>query len=319
MTEFLLTEEKDRFTIYPIRHPQIWEAYNTQLAHMWFPREVDMSSDLKDWNNLSHDERYFLKKVLGFFASSDLIVGENLAERFSREVMPLEAKFVYDFQKAMENIHSEAYAIQINTYITNLEERTQLFNSVRDDPIIAKKAAWTRRWIYGDRPFAERIVAFTAVEGIFFSGSFCAIYWIRERGLLPGLCKYNDLIAPDEGYHTGFGVLIHSLLINKCSREILHAIIKEAVELETEFITEAIPCRLIGMNASLMTKYIEYVGNRLVLQFGYEPLFPDSKNPFPFMERINLMGKSNFFEKKPTEYVMPGKEIVEAGDPYANL
>jgi ribonucleotide reductase beta subunit family protein with ferritin-like domain len=253
--------------------------------------------------------------VLAFFASSDLIVNDNLAKRFTQEAKVLEVQFAYKFQAMMENIHSEMYALLIDTYIEDSKEKDFLFNAVKNVEIVKKKADWANKWISCDRPFAERLVAFSAVEGIFFSGSFCSIYWIRERGKMPGLCKSNDFIARDEGLHTNFAVLLHSMLNNKCSMDSMHKIIKEAVELETEFITEALPCKLIGMNSELMKEYIMFVANRLIKQYEYPELYPSSDCPFTFMDRITLASKSNFFEKRPTEYSK--SECKDNEDPFA--
>jgi len=315
-TELLLTPEAKRHTLLPIKYSNIWDAYKFQEACIWHAHDVDLSQDLHDWNNLNDNERAFLKKVLAFFASSDLIVNENLAERFSKDVKILEARIAYDVQKFTENVHSEMYSLLINTYISDPVEANTLFNSIENDPIVAKKAQWAYKWIDGNQNFSERLVGMAAVEGIFFSGSFCAIYWVKERGILPGLCKSNDYIARDEGLHTDFAVLLYGMLNQRCSTETFHAIIKEAVELETEFITDALPCNLLGMNANSMKKYIQFVANRLVLQFGYPELYPDASCPFPFMERINLSSKSNFFERKPTEYNKLSTSKLEAENPY---
>lgn len=315
--EPLLTEESDRHTIFPLRYPQLWNAYKTQEACIWHAHEVDLSRDKADWNLLDQDERHFLEMVLAFFASSDLIVNENLSKRFTQEIKVLEARIAYDFQKMMENIHSEMYGLLIDTYVSDPKRKTFLFNAVQTVPIVAKKAAWARKWMDSTNSFAERLVAFSAVEGIFFSGSFCSIYWMKERGKLPGLCKSNDFISRDEGLHTEFAILLHSLLNQKCEVSKFHSILTEAVELEVEFITDALPCRLIGMNAEMMVEYIRYVANRLCKQYGYPELYPQAQQPFTFMDRIALKSKSNFFEKTPTEY---SKAVVhEEEDPYKDL
>jgi ribonucleoside-diphosphate reductase beta chain len=316
-TEPLLTPEQKRFSLFPIRHPKIWEAYKKQEAALWIASEIKLDKDIPDWKKLDDDERHFLKMVLAFFAASDLIVNENLDLRFLDDVQPLEAKVAYSFQKFMENIHSEMYSRLIDTYITDPNEKDYLFNAVENVAIIKKKAEWARKWINSSESFAQRLVAFSAVEGIFFSGSFCAIYWVKERGLLPGLCKSNEFIARDEGMHKDFAVLLHGMLNEKCPEETLHAIVREAVEIEKEFITEALPCSLIGMNAKDMKAYIEYVANRLVLEYGYNDLYPNSKCPFLFMDRMNLKGKTNFFEKTVTEYNQSDMSALEAEDPYA--
>lgn len=317
--EPLLTQEIDRFSIFPIRYPILWEAYKKQLAAVWVVNEVKLDKDLEDWQKLNKDEKHFLKMVLAFFAASDLIVNENLDNRFTDDVKILEAKFAYGFQQMMENIHSEMYSLLIDTYIKDKTEKDFLFNAVKNVPIIGKKAAWAKKWMNSTEPFAQRLVAFSAVEGIFFSGSFCAIYWVKERGLLPGLTKSNEFIARDEKMHTDFAVLLHNMLNSKCPVETLHTIIKEAVEIEKEFITEALPCSLIGMNAENMKKYIEFVANRLVLQYDYPELYPEAKCPFEFMHRMNLKGKTNFFEKTVTDYNQGSTAHLEDEDPYADL
>lgn len=315
----LFVEEVGRNTILPIRYPAIWEAYKVQAACYWQPHEVDLTSDRKDWDALDDSERYFLKRILAFFARSDLIVNENIEERFKHDIKVLEVKTAYTFQEAMENIHSEMYALLIDTYIDDVEEREYLFNSVENIPSIKKKAEWAQKWIASDAPYAERLVAFSAVEGILFSGAFCSIYWMKERGKLPGLCISNNFISRDEGMHVDFAVLIHSLLKDKISVEKMHEIIASAVEVEIEFITEALPCKLIGMNSELMKQYIIFVANRLVKQYGYPELYPKAVQPFTFMDRIGLKSKSNFFEKKPTEYNRSDNSAKEDEDPYAFL
>lgn len=317
--EPLLTPEIDRFSIFPIRYPILWEAYKKQLAAVWVVNEVKLDKDLEDWQKLNKDEKHFLKMVLAFFAASDLIVNENLDNRFTDDVKILEAKFAYGFQQMMENIHSEMYSLLIDTYIKDKSEKDFLFNAVKNVPIIGKKAAWAKKWMNSTESFAQRLVAFSAVEGIFFSGSFCAIYWVKERGLLPGLTKSNEFIARDERMHTDFAVLLHSMLKEKCPVDTLHNIIKEAVEIEKEFITEALPCSLIGMNAENMKQYIEFVANRLVLQYDYPEIYPESRCPFDFMARMNLKGKTNFFEKTVTDYNQGSTSHLEADDPYGDL
>jgi ribonucleotide reductase beta subunit family protein with ferritin-like domain len=319
INEPLLTPEKDRFSIFPIKYPGLWEAYKRQLAAVWVVNEVKLDKDISDWQRLNKDEQHFLKMILAFFAASDLIVNENLDNRFTDDVKILEAKFAYGFQQMMENIHSEMYSLLIDTYIKDKNEKDFLFNAVKNVPIIGKKAAWAKKWMNSTEPFAQRLVAFSAVEGIFFSGSFCAIYWVKERGLLPGLTKSNEFIARDEGMHTDFAVLLHSMLNNKCPVERLNEIIKEAVEIEKEFITEALPCSLIGMNAENMKKYIEFVGNRLVLQYGYDPIYENAECPFDFMHRMNLKGKTNFFEKTVTDYSQESTAHLEDADPYGDI
>ena len=319
MTDPLFIEEKNRNTILPLRYPAIWEAYKLQAACYWQPHEVDLTQDRKDWNSLDNDERYFLKHILAFFARSDLIVNENIEERFKNDVKIMEVKVAYAYQEMMENIHSEMYALLIDTYIDTPKEKEYLFNAVENIPSVAKKAAWAKKWITSDAPYAERLVAFSAVEGILFSGAFCSIYWMKERGKLPGLGKSNDFISRDEGQHVEFAVMIHGLLKDKISVERLHEIISEAVAVEIEFIIDSLPCRLIGMNADLMRQYVMYVANRLVKQYGYPELYPKATQPFSFMDRIGLKSKSNFFEKKPTEYSRKDTTKEEDVDPYANI
>lgn len=318
-TDPLFVEEADRNTILPIRYPSIWEAYKIQAACYWQPHEVDLSGDRKDWEQLDADEKHFLKHILAFFARSDLIVNENLEERFKNDIKILEAKTAYAYQEMMENIHSEMYALLIDTYIDDTKEKTFLFNAVETIPSIAKKAEWANKWIGSNAPYAERLVAMSAVEGILFSGAFCSIYWMKERGKLPGLCKSNDFISRDEGQHVEFAILIFNMLKEKISVERMHEIIKEAVAVEIEFITESLPCKLIGMNSELMTQYIMFVANRLVKSYGYPELYPKAVQPFAFMDRIGLKSKSNFFEKKPTEYSRKDTKKDNDEDPYADL
>lgn len=312
--------EETRNTIFPILFPTIWASYKQQFACVWQLHELNdaLSRDYADWVKLEDDERFFLKMVLAFFASSDLIVNENLAERFIKEFTRHEFKTAYKFQTVMENVHSETYATLIDLYIKDPEEKTILFDAVKTIPIITKKANWAKKWITSDRPICERLVAFAAVEGIFFSGSFCAIFWIKERGILPGLCLSNDFISRDEGLHTDLAVLEHDLMLEKISPEAIKSIMMEAVDLEIEFITEALPCKLIGMNAGMMKEYIKFVANRLVKQFGYEEIYPGVSQPFTFMDRIALPGKSNFFELRPSQY---NKGAIEDNttDAYADL
>ena len=298
--EKILTENPGRFVIFPIEHNDIWEYYKQHQAAFWTAEEVDLTNDIRDWENLTENEKYFVKNVLSFFAASDGIVNENLAENFYREVQYPEAKFFYGFQLAMENIHSLMYSLLIDTYIGDPKEKDECFNAIDRLPAVQKKAKWALEWIE-KASFAERLVAFAAVEGIFFSGSFCSIFWLKKRGLMPGLTFSNELISRDEGLHTEFAVLMYSMLKNKPSKEIVLEIIKEAVELEKEFITESLPCDLIGMNKELMKQYIEYVSDRLLLMLGIEKEY-NSSNPFPWMELISVQGKTNFFEKRVGEY-----------------
>lgn len=300
--EQLLSEEEKRYVIFPIKQDSIWEMYKKSEANFWTTEELDLSKDMKDFLSLNDDERYFIKNVLAFFAASDGIVNENLVERFCNDVKVLEAKFFYGFQIAMENIHSETYSLLIDTYVKDSQEKLKLFNAIDTIPSVKKKAEWAMKWISDDTAsFGTRVIAFAAVEGIFFSGSFCSIFWLKKRGLMPGLCHSNELISRDEGLHTEFAVLMYSMLKNKPEKEIVRRIIKEAVELEIEFITESLPCNLIGMNQDLMTQYIKYVADRLLLMLG---LVKEYKvvNPFEWMELISVQGKTNFFEKRVGEY-----------------
>lgn len=304
--EPILQENKDRFVIFPIQHNDLWEWYKKQQACFWTAEEIDLHSDLNDWNTkLTDDERYFIKHILAFFAASDGIVNENLAENFVNEVQYSEAKFFYGFQIMMENIHSETYSLLIDTYIKNEEEKNKLFKAIEVFPAIKKKADWALKWIDSDS-FAERLIAFAAVEGIFFSGSFCSIFWLKKRGLLPGLTFSNELISRDEGMHCDFAVHLHNNhLVNKVSKERIREIIISALDIEREFITESLPVSLIGMNATLMTQYLEFVTDRLLLEFGCEKEY-EATNPFDFMEMISLEGKTNFFEKRVSEYQKAG-------------
>lgn len=300
--ELLLSDEENRYVIFPIKQDDIWAMYKKAEANFWTTEELDLSKDMKDFLALSEDEQYFIKNVLAFFAASDGIVNENLVERFCNDVKVLEAKFFYGFQIAMENIHSETYSLLIDTYVKNLQEKSRLFNAIDTIPSVAKKANWALKWIRDDTStFGTRVIAFAAVEGIFFSGSFCSIFWLKKRGLMPGLCHSNELISRDEGLHTEFAILMYSMLSNKPSPETILTIIKEAVELEIEFITESLPCRLIGMNQDLMKEYIKYVADRLLLMLGL-PKEYNAANPFEWMELISVQGKTNFFEKRVGEY-----------------
>ncbi len=301
-TEKLLSEEEERYVIFPIKEDEIWKKYKQAEANFWTTEELDLSKDLKDFNQLNDGEKYFIENVLAFFAASDGIVNENLVERFCNEVKILEAKFFYGFQIAMENIHSETYSLLIDTYVKETEKKYKLLNAIENIPSVKKKADWALKWINDkDSTFGTRVIAFAAVEGIFFSGSFCSIFWLKKRGLMPGLCHSNELISRDEGLHTEFAVLMYSMLQDKPSKETVLEIIKEAVTLEKEFITESLPCDLIGMNKDLMKQYIEYVSDRLLLMLGLEKEY-NSTNPFEWMEMISVQGKTNFFEKRVGEY-----------------
>uniref|UniRef100_A0A6C0FAY8 Uncharacterized protein n=1 Tax=viral metagenome TaxID=1070528 RepID=A0A6C0FAY8_9ZZZZ len=301
--EPLLSEEEKRYVIFPINHDEIWKMYKKAEANFWTTEELDLSKDLKDFNNkLNDNEKYFVENVLAFFAASDGIVNENLVERFMQEVQPLEAKFFYGFQVMMENIHSETYSLLIDTYVKDTNKKTTLLNAIDNIPSIKKKAEWCMKWINDkNSSFGTRVIAFAAVEGIFFSGSFCSVFWLKQRGLMPGLCHSNELISRDEGMHTEFAVLMYSMLKDKPSKDIVIEIIKEAVSLEKEFITESLPCDLIGMNKDLMKQYIEFVSDRLLLMLGIDKVY-NVANPFPWMELISIQGKTNFFEKRVGEY-----------------
>lgn len=300
--EYILTENPNRYVMFPIEDHDIWKQYKKQMDCFWRAEEVDLSKDYKDWEKLTSNEKHFIKMVLAFFAASDGIVLENLGMRFMSEVQISEARAFYGFQIMMENIHSEMYSLLIDSYIKDKEEKTKLFKAVENFECINKKANWAIKWIHDKRSaFATRLIAFACVEGIFFSGSFCAIYWLKKRGLMPGLTFSNELISRDEGMHTDFAVLLYTKLQKKISKARIYEIIKEAVEIEKEFICEALPCRLIGMNQDNMKQYIEFVADRLVVQLGYDKIY-NSANPFDFMEMISIEGKTNFFEKRVGDY-----------------
>jgi len=309
--EPILRENKDRFVLFPIKHKSIWEMYKKAEASFWTAEEIDLSTDTNDWENkLNDDERYFIKNVLAFFAASDGIVNENLAVNFMNEVQYPEARCFYGFQIMMENIHSETYSLLIDTYIKNEAEKQHLFNAIETVPSVSKKAEWALRWIEKGN-FAERLIAFAAVEGIFFSGSFCSIFWLKKRGLMQGLSFSNQLISRDEGLHCDFACLLYKELKNKLSEESVKEIIANAVEIEKEFVTESLPVQLIGMNADLMCQYIEFVADRLLLSLGYSKIYK-STNPFDFMEMISLQGKTNFFEGRVSEYQKSGVMTTKA-------
>ena len=304
--EPILQENKDRFVIFPIKHQDIWEWYKKQEACIWTAEEIDLHTDLNDWNNkLNADEKYFIKHILAFFAASDGIVNENLAENFVSEVQYPEAKFFYGFQIMMENIHSETYSLLIDTYVKDEAEKHELFHAIETFPAIKEKAEWALKWISSES-FAERLIAFAAVEGIFFSGSFCSIYWLKKRGLMPGLTFSNELISRDEGMHCDFAVHLHNNhLVNKVSKARITEILTDALSIERKFITESLPASLIGMNANLMTQYLEFVTDRLLVELGCDRVY-NSSNPFDFMDMISLQGKTNFFEKRVGEYQKAG-------------
>ncbi|KAI4291676.1 ribonucleoside-diphosphate reductase subunit M2 [Pancytospora philotis] len=297
--EPLLSEENKRYVIFPIRYHDIWHFYKKAESSFWTVEEVNLNSDCKDFNGLTKDEQFFIKHVLAFFAASDGIVNENLVERFMNDVKILEAKCFYGFQIAIENVHSEMYSKLIETYIADRSEQAHLFDAIRTIPCIAEKANWAQKWIGSTESFATRMVAFACVEGIFFSGSFAAIFWLKKRGLMPGLTFSNELISRDEGLHTDFACLLHKHLRNKCRN--IQEIVREAVEIEKRFLSESLPVNLIGMNCKSMCQYIEYVADRLLFSLG-EPKFFNTENPFDFMDNISLTSKTNFFDKKEANY-----------------
>ncbi|PWA98647.1 hypothetical protein CTI12_AA001340 [Artemisia annua] len=299
--EPLLTPTQDRFCMFPIHYPQIWEMYKKAQASFWTAEEVDLSSDIRHWESLTDGERHFITHVLAFFASSDGIVLENLAGRFMGDVQVAEARAFYGFQIAIENIHSEMYSLLLETYVKDGKEKDRLFRAVETIPCVEKKAKWAMKWIEGSESFAERIIAFACVEGIFFSGSFCAIFWLKKRGLMPGLTFSNELISRDEGLHCDFACLLYTLLNNKLSEERVKSIVSDAVDIEREFVCDALPCALVGMNGELMSTYIEFVADRLLVSLGFSKMYNVS-NPFDWMELISLQGKTNFFEKRVGEY-----------------
>jgi len=307
ISEPLLTENDNRFVMFPLQEHDIWKMYKKQVDCFWRAEEIDLSKDTGDWNALNNEEKYFISMILAFFAASDGIVSENLAMRFMNDVQLSEARAFYGFQIAMENIHSETYSLLIDSYIKDDTEKQKMFNAIQHFPCIKKKADWAIKWINDKRSsFQTRLIAFACVEGIFFSGAFCSIFWLKKRGLMPGLTFSNELISRDEALHTEFAVLLYSKLLKKLPKAKIHEIIKEAVEIEQEFICEALPCRLIGMNSKLMTQYIEFVADRLCLQLGYDKIY-NSINSFDFMEMISIEGKTNFFEKRVSDYALSEK------------
>jgi len=305
LVEPLLKENPGRFVLFPIQYDDIWRMYKQAEASFWTAEEIDLHQDMTDWVKLNDGERHFISHVLAFFAASDGIVNENLAVNFMKEVQIPEAKCFYGFQIMMENIHSETYSLLIDTYIKDNIEKDRLLNALDTVPCVTKKGQWALKWINSET-FTERIIAFAAVEGIFFSGSFCSIFWLKKRGLMPGLSFSNELISRDEGLHTDFACLLYSKYIkNKLSEETVYSIIKDAVEIEKEFVTDSLPVDLIGMNARLMSEYIEFVADRLLQSLGYPKVY-NANNPFDFMEMISLQGKTNFFEKRVAEYQKAG-------------
>ncbi len=310
--EPLLTQSNERFVLFPIKHNDIWGMYKKAMASFWTAEEIDLYADLDDWNSLNDQERHFISHILAFFSASDGIVNENLALRFYNDVQIPEARSFYGFQIAMENIHAETYGLLIDTYIKDEAQKQHLFKAIDSIPCIKKKADWALKWIYGNESFAERLIAFAAIEGIFFSGAFCSIFWLKKRGLMPGLTFSNELISRDEGLHTDFACMLYKdYMVNKPSEARVRELITEAVAFECEFITEALPVSLIGMNADMMKEYIRFCADRLMRQLGYNNIW-DAKNPFDWMEMISMQGKTNFFEKRVSEYQKAG--VAKSGE-----
>jgi len=310
MEDPILTPSTSRFTTFPIRYPDLWELYKKALGSFWTVEEIDLGSDLKDWDRLTDSERHFIKMVLAFFAASDGIVMENIDLNFSKDVQIAEARSFYSYQAFNESIHSETYSLMIEKLVKDPTEKESLFRAIETSPAVKQKAEWAMQWMRQDSPFAQRLIAFACVEGIFFSGSFCAIFWLKKRGLMPGLSFSNELISRDEGLHQEFAVTLYSHLVEKCPSKDIHKIVQWACEVESEFITQALPCKLIGMDAGEMTQYIQFVADRLMTQFGEQPIY-GAKNPFDWMENISLEGKTNFFEKRVGDY---SKHMVTEGD-----
>jgi ribonucleoside-diphosphate reductase beta chain len=313
--EPLLAENPNRFVLFPIQNPEVWDFYKKAEASFWTAEEIDLSQDQKDWNGLTDNERHFIKHVLAFFAASDGIVNENLAINFMQEVQMPEARCFYGFQIMMENIHSETYSLLIDTYIKDPKEKDYLFNALETVPAVQRKGQWALKWINSEN-FAERLIAFAAVEGIFFSGSFCSIFWLKKRGLMPGLTFSNELISRDEGLHCDFACLLYSYLENKLPEARVQDIIRDAVTIEQEFVTEALPVSLIGMNSRTMSQYIEFVADRLLVSLGCGKIY-NSTNPFDFMEMISVQGKTNFFEKRVAEYQKAGVMTERADNAFS--
>ena len=316
MGDPILMPSTSRYTTFPIRYPDLWALYKKALASFWTVEEIDLGSDLKDWDRLTDSERHFIKMVLAFFAASDGIVMENIDLNFSKDTQIAEARSFYAYQSFNESIHSETYSLMIDKLVKDSEEKARLFQAIDTVPAVKRKAEWALKWMGSSSkgtvpvPFAQRLVAFACVEGIFFSGSFCAIFWLKKRGLMPGLSFSNELISRDEGLHQEFAVTLYSNLQTKLNRETIREIVTEAVNIEREFITEALPCKLIGMDSVEMTQYIQFVADRLMTQFGEQPIY-NAKNPFDWMENISLEGKTNFFEKRVGDY---SKHMITEGD-----
>jgi len=306
--EPLLAPDDNRFVMFPIKHNDIWDMYQKQVDCFWRPEEIDLSKDIDHWDTLSQDEKYFISMILAFFAASDGIVLENLASKFMMDVQLSEARAFYGFQIAMENIHSQTYSTLIETYIKNADEKSKLFHAIENYPCIKKKSDWAQKWIRDNRSsFATRLIAFACVEGIFFSGAFCSIYWLKNRGLMPGLTFSNELISRDEALHCEFAILLYSKLLKKVDKSRVYEIIKDAVDIEIEFICDALPCKLIGMNSDMMSQYIQFCADRLAVQLGYKKIY-GVNNPFQFMELISLESKTNFFDRKVDAYALANKK-----------
>jgi ribonucleotide reductase beta subunit family protein with ferritin-like domain len=299
--EYLLNPENNRLTVYPIQNPKIWDSYKKQQAAFWTAEEIDFSKDYEHFLQLNENEQHFIKMILAFFSASDTIVNINLSERFLNDVKIREAIVAYTYQMMMESVHSETYSLQIDNIVRDPIEKDKLLNAVKEFPCIAQKADWALQWIESKNCFAARLIAFAIVEGVFFSGSFCSIFWLKKRNIMPGLCSSNELIARDEGMHAGFAVILYNMLSNKLPEADVHIMFIDAVEIERKFICESLPCALLGMNADSMTQYIKYVADRLLVDLGYNKVFNES-NPFDFMESISIEGKTNFFESRPTQY-----------------
>jgi len=299
--EPLLSPENNRMTIYPIQFPVIWDSYKKQLAAFWTAEEIDFSKDYDDYQKMNDNEQHFIRMILSFFAASDTIVNINLGQRFSQEVQIREAIVAYNFQMFMENVHSEVYSLQIDNIIREPQEKQKALNALVNYPCIQKKAQWAYKWIDSRDSFAQRLIAFAIVEGVFFSGAFCAIFWLKKKNLMPGLCDSNELIARDEGMHTSFACLLYSMVNERLEESLVHEMFKDAYEIEREFICESLPCSMLGMNSELMSQYIKFVSDRLLLSLGYSKLWREP-NPFDFMESISMEGKTNFFESRPTQY-----------------
>lgn len=313
--EPLLQPDENRFVMFPIQHADVWELYKRSIDSFWKAEDIDFSKDLADWQKLTADEQNFIKMVLAFFAASDGVIVENLALRFMNEIQSSEVRAFYSFQNFMENVHSETYSLMIETYVSDAEEKHKLLHAVENYPCIQKKSAWARKWISDGRSsFSTRLIAFAIVEGLFFSSSFASIFWLKRKNILPGLCLSNEYISRDEGLHVEHAVLLYNKLKRKVSKKKFVDIVKEAVLIEIEFITEAIPCRMIGMNSELMVQYIKFVADRLALQMGYDKIY-SVPNPFDFMEHISIQKKTNFFEHRVSEYALSNKKIE--GDVFA--